>query len=406
MGNTHKPVIDTDNPLWGKALKRIDLIYTSLRDSFDDAFDLSLYSGRMGVLLFYYYYSLFRDKQDDFWIEFLQKLNESLYNFKYSNDYYRLCCSNFYLFILLLWENGDITEDELENMNDFDDGVVQYMMEAIQRDFYDLLYGGLNYANYFLYRYKLNGDEKYLDKFLYIIYDKAEKTNDGLCWKSGLKKDLNNEIVGYNLGLAHGIPSILQILCYIKRAGYPSNLLDYMIAETSKFILSQEQDFSKYHSHFSGANIDVNTMSRLGWCYGDLGIGYALLTASQELNDIDLKIKSLNILKDTTSRITEEFTLILDHCICHGTAGVGHIYNRLYQITEDDLYKKSSLYWFKNTIEAPVLPNYPAGYMEYKGNNIYDKGYGLLSGISGIGLAMISAISSVEPKWDRVLLLS
>jgi hypothetical protein len=32
--------------------------------------------------------------------------------------------------------------------------------------------------------------------------------------------------------------------------------------------------------------------------------------------------------------------------------------------------------------------------------------YGLLEGIAGIGLAMISAVSEVQPDWDNALLLS
>ena len=30
----------------------------------------------------------------------------------------------------------------------------------------------------------------------------------------------------------------------------------------------------------------------------------------------------------------------------------------------------------------------------------------LIHGISGIGLSLISAISTIEPKWDRCLLIS
>ena len=32
--------------------------------------------------------------------------------------------------------------------------------------------------------------------------------------------------------------------------------------------------------------------------------------------------------------------------------------------------------------------------------------YNLLDGIAGIGLSLISAISSIEPQWDECLLLS
>ncbi|MFM7431585.1 MAG: hypothetical protein ACKO1F_17035, partial [Flammeovirgaceae bacterium] len=52
-------------------------------------------------------------------------------------------------------------------------------------------------------------------------------------------------------------------------------------------------------------------------------------------------------------------------------------------------------------------PKLDTGFLVWKGT---DNGWvefdGLLEGSAGIGLALLSAISDIEPKWDRCLLLS
>src|SRR5262249_31475514 len=78
-----------------------------------------------------------------------------------------------------------------------------------------------------------------------------------------------------------------------------------------------------------------------------------------------------------------------DPSLCHGAAGLGHIFNRLHQATGDGSFLDAACYWLGRAVELP-LPEEP----------------GLLQGKAGIGLALLASLGSIEPAWDRVLLLS
>src|SRR5699024_10935192 len=107
-----------------------------------------------------------------------------------------------------------------------------------------------------------------------------------------------------------------------------------------------------YHSNFP-SYIQISNKeqigSRLAWCYGDLGIGMALYITARHLNNTDIERKSIDILGSTISRRTQDITGVVDACFCHGTCGIGHIYNRLYNYTNISMFKDASIYWFNKT---------------------------------------------------------
>ena len=80
----------------------------------------------------------------------------------------------------------------------------------------------------------------------------------------------------------------------------------------------------------------------------------------------------------------------------------------MYNYTQRDEFKQAALYWFDQTLKMAKFEDGLAGYktwrsIEYGG---WQNDYGLLTGIAGIGLALISAVSDIEPAWDECLLLS
>lgn len=69
--------------------------------------------------------------------------------------------------------------------------------------------------------------------------------------------------------------------------------------------------------------------------------------------------------------------------------------------------KEAAEYWIEKTLEMARFEDGAAGYKTWHGNdNGFEKEYGLLEGISGIGLVLLSYISDTEPVWDECLLLS
>ncbi len=107
----------------------------------------------------------------------------------------------------------------------------------------------------------------------------------------------------------------------------------------------------------------------------------------------------------------ESTALIRDAGLCHGAAGLGHLFNRLYQSTGEERFAGAARFWFERTLRFQQRGEGVAGFQAWEVNpETKVPGWrpeaGFLEGATGIGLALLGAISGVEPAWDRVLLLS
>ncbi|SRR6266536_3468501 len=46
-----------------------------------------------------------------------------------------------------------------------------------------------------------------------------------------------------------------------------------------------------------------------------------------------------------------EIAGVKDAGLCHGAAGLGHIFNRLFQATGEEVFREAARYWFERTLE-------------------------------------------------------
>jgi hypothetical protein len=101
-------------------------------------------------------------------------------------------------------------------------------------------------------------------------------------------------------------------------------------------------------------------------------------------------------------------TGVRDAGLCHGAAGLGHLFNRLFHAVGDACFFEAARFWFQNCLEMRRPRRGVAGFSRHwqsqDGADCWLKDPGLLSGAAGIGLALLAAITDVEPKWDRILL--
>jgi lantibiotic modifying enzyme len=213
-----------------------------------------------------------------------------------------------------------------------------------------------------------------------------------------------------NLGVAHGLPSILKFLstCF-KYQIDPVNSKQMAVGTTLK-IQSSYQDFSLFGSCFPTV-IDEqvkNSKSRLGWCYGDLGISYLLFTSGIDLNDSTVMNYAIDVLKLQTTRKSARQESVLDAGLCHGTSGIALIFEQIYRATKIYSFRQSAKFWIDETLDLSKFSDGLAGFKTIKktteSNYILSSGF--LEGISGTGLALISAISQRPQLWTEILLLN
>jgi lantibiotic biosynthesis protein len=102
---------------------------------------------------------------------------------------------------------------------------------------------------------------------------------------------------------------------------------------------------------------------------------------------------------------------IFDAGLCHGTAGLLHVFNRLYQSTHNATFLAASRAWIERTLAMRTPNQGVAGFTALVSEAWNQPKHprdevGVLSGAAGIGLALLAATTPVAPAWDRMLLLS
>jgi lantibiotic modifying enzyme len=122
--------------------------------------------------------------------------------------------------------------------------------------------------------------------------------------------------------------------------------------------------------------------SPLAWCYGDPGVAAALCVAGWHEYATDIaECAAARSIADNS---------IGDASICHGSAGLAHIFNRLHQATGTPSLRVAAEDWLSHLMDAQLA----------------DLDSGFLTGAAGVGLVLLAAATPLEPRWDRVLLLS
>ena len=310
-----------------------------------------------------------------------------------------------------LEQKGVINHNTNILLEDFDSVLSHVLDFEIKKGNYDFLHGPLGIVLYFISRIPKNKDLlPVLQKIITQLDELGEKQSSGsIKWIS--VTDYEKKTTGYNISLSHGMSSIAVILSklYAIKAT-DKEMVKSLLQGCVNYILEQEIDKDKYGSYFSNYAIESMEQlhgSRLAWCYGDLGIAMALWQAGVALQNETWRNKALEVLLFAAEKRRDlEQNLVKDAGLCHGAAGIGHIFYRMWWNTRMPEFKNTADYWFGQTIKMAAFADGLAGYKTWGGKDGWINEYNLLEGIAGIGLALMTYYYEVEPTWDECLLLS
>ncbi|MCL2040670.1 MAG: lanthionine synthetase C family protein [Bacteroidales bacterium] len=293
------------------------------------------------------------------------------------------------------------------------DSVLSYVLDSeMKSGNYDFLHGASGIALYFISRLQKNESLlPILQKFITQLNMLSEKQSTGaIKWISVIEHETQKK--GYNISLSHGMSSIAVILSKLYGIkGIDQEMIKNLLQGCVNYIIEQEIDKDKYGSCFPSFAIESMEQlhgSRLGWCYGDLGIAMALWQAGIALRNEIWKNKALEVLLFAAEKRRDlRKNFVNDAGLCHGSAGIGHVFYRVWWNTKIPEFKNAANYWFEQTIKMSIFADGLAGYkMWYGEEKGWANSYGLLEGIAGIGLALLMYYYEVEPTWDECLLLS
>lgn len=365
-----------------------------------------LLNGNAGVILFMMNYYLYIDSNKitfDKINELLQKLlyqintlpiDKSLGN-GYAGIYW--VCRN-------LLNNKMLSEDSKHELDKLLDTVTDSISDDIKISNFDYHFGFT--GKYLL----LEGVaiEKYMLQIQnWIGCDISD--NDNII--ESIKTE-DNEI---NLGLAHGLPSLLLFL--YKQGFLSMNHLEYFIdlfyliynKRLNQDVLSVFPN-SQNINNLKNNKVETETISRYAWCYGDLGIFYALASINEYSHPKLIAIKKeLSIRcnqRDLQNGLVNYFDKYkcYDPGFCHGIAGIFHLQKKVNLLLSADDMIITNEYWLDLLIQntKQLLSQLPQkGYQ----NDNYEDMLNISTGIAGIGLVLLSEISK-DNEWDFCFMLN
>jgi hypothetical protein len=383
----------------------LEKIYFNTKDQGNDS---SLMSGKAGELIFkYLYLKHFKvaDAESDF-----QNSIQSVVD-KSRNYHLPTFCggkSGINWAFAFLHKNEILDKEDFDLLRADDEKLSKIAIWMLEKDNYDFLHGAIGIGYSLLYSRGEN-----FSPFFVNFFDLFEKILD----KSSDKQSIpyydfqTNQIITnkVNLGLAHGIPSVLKfsLQCYVQNVNKKeAKAMAVMVSEYLINHINKDISSNYFASIISIDTDDYDPKSRLAWCYGDLGIGFILFQAGLILKKKEITNLALEILMQTIKRVNLSEALIFDAGICHGSSGVAHIYHKMWQYTKNIAFKEACNFWMAKTIDFYLRKDGLDGFRKFNPrSNSYEENNSLLEGKCGIGLVLLSYLTE-DFSWDYCLMLN
>ena len=386
---------DTDSNIEIQLKRKLGQIASTLFSIETD--DDSLMGGMPGVLLFCFYYSRYVDrsslnianKKFDSYISNFEK--REVFDLSYANGIVGTLS-----FLHILQYDKHISHLKISN-NDLD-FIDNYYHSLVTTNCYEFLYGVAGVVTFLKLNFYLNPvwGKTHLER----VVEKIETKLMQPLLKSH-----------FNFGIAHGYSAWLIILSDLYKIGIKEKIICELIDRLLTYYLpylsydNSEEDCFPIEIH----NKKTRRRSRMGWCNGDLSCLYSLLYCAETTNNYHIKNKALSKLKTLAMhRFDTERYRVYDAGMCHGAAGIAFIFYKIQQKYPSPEFKNATFFWNKCLLKHSCYDNGIAGFQKrYKSNDgiiIASNEYGLLEGISGIGLALIAMLYK-GLGWESLLLL-
>jgi lantibiotic modifying enzyme len=378
-----------------------------------DRFGSSLATGEAGLALFFHYLDRARPGAGyaDLAAKRLERVIDRLANSFHQPGLYQG-------FLSIAWtvehlrdrEDGDDPNEEIDRI------LCEQLGKSPWTDEYDLTRGLTGFGVYALERWPGGLAAPCLARVCERLEEIAVPQEIGITWPTAEWNLLPDERESYpqgmvNLGLAHGVPGVLPVLARAVARGAAPESARALLHGAMAWLLSRKLP-ANGESVFPpawGPGAELRP-TRAAWCYGDPGIAAALLLTARAVGEPAWEAEALALAR-VAARRPAETSRVVDAGLCHGAAGLGHLFNRLYQATGDPELLAAARAWLERALDlrepdrgvggfSAWGPEYFAGPFDWRDDP------SLLTGAAGVALALLAAITPIAPDWDRFLLLS
>jgi len=308
---------------------------------------------------------------------------------------------------------GLLDEGERINLQPTWDLIVESIKEVdLKLNRHDLFYGFIG-QGILLMDYDLKAARPHVNRMIFALLQNLNKDEDTMYWSSPYPfheaKEYSSTI---NLGLPHGMCGIiLFLLRTIKKYGRDQEIFHGCLTAI-KWIIEkiEETNYKLPYIYYP----TTNGSGRIGWCYGDLTIAYALLSFHRMYNFEPAWKCGWQLIEMITRREMESTGIkfyqkynYYDICFCHGTAGVAYMFWKLYNLTGKETLDEQSGFWLEKTVDGlrKLIPQIDEIKRNETSNPLIDPTLGLLTGITGAGLVISTLTSKTDTSWDSMFLL-
>jgi hypothetical protein len=309
---------------------------------------------------------------------------------------------------------GSLLEQGEDDPNEeIDDVLLAELERSPWERSYDLISGLVGTGVYALERLPRPTAVTCLERVVERLQETAISTQDGITWWTPPERIWHETRRDYprgyyNLGVAHGTPGVIALLGAACAAGVAVRAARPLLSRAVEWLLAQElgKDYAMRFPSYVYPD-SKPAPSRLAWCYGDLGIAAALLSAARGAEVRSWEDQAIRIARSSSARPFET-TRTIDASLCHGAAGNAHLFNRLHQATGDEELGRAAVEWCERTLQFRRPGEGAAGFSarmaDGSGEPEWRAEKGMLNGIAGIGLVLLAALTSEDPAWDRTLI--
>lgn len=297
-------------------------------------------------------------------------------------------------------------------MQRVDSALVQITRTYPSAGNFDLVSGLAGIALYAIERWPRPSARHLLESVVERLDADAVELGDAIVWPTlpSLLPEHQRRVAPsgyYNLGVAHGMPSVALILAQAVALGIKRARAGELLHGTVRWIIAQRTLSGRLPSWIAIGGGPAHEC-REAWCYGGLGASVVLLNVARlagvaAWEDIALDMARVEAAQPKPDMVPN------DACVCHGTAGNAHLYGRLYACTADEQFKAAARVLLLHTIKAFNRDVGMGGFLFRKPSKVrpFDLAWkpdgSFLSGAAGVGLVLLAASGTSEPTWDRLL---
>lgn len=308
----------------------------------------------------------------------------------------------------------ELFEGDADLAMEVDDALGHLLSNIEDHMTFELVYGLAGYGTYLVERLPDRGAAALLGRILDLLDESRDASGVWFtdpAWLAPWQRELMPRGC-YNLGVAHGIPGVIGFLAAAHREGVDDPRVARFADDGVRWTIAQKNGGSSGSLFPSHIPIDGEPRpTRTAWCYGDLGVATMLLSAAQAFGRRDWESEALAIARAAARRSIED-TRVRDAGLCHGSIGIAHLFNRMAQASGDGELRDAAERWYRITLDMRRPGEGLAGLLSWV--DVVEDGKwvggewksepGFLSGVAGVGLGLLAAVTNFEPAWDRVLL--